>query len=284
MRLAVMTVVLALANAASAQPPQDPCERYLWFNGGKECPPGVERGGGKSVNEVLRALKGESGNRRAREPLGPILPGPGGNGASFMPPQVPTKEGPMGMDDLHLVPDGRGGYRGSRPGYKFDIENDGTIHFHEHPPFRLAGLGLLSVAVVFDLTDLVMQAAHIDPYSYDKGRVAEMTRAMRDEMNATERPRRIARALARLPGELEALWRRSDLAATERREILFQLWDDLLDGSTGPEGEAAQRARREILRFIARALPAGSRDAFSREELARFNARRKSHAAFAPYP
>jgi hypothetical protein len=146
----------------------------------------------------------------------------------------------------------------------------------------LAGMGLLGVAAIFDLTDLVMRAAGMDPYGYDKGRVADMTRAMREEMSATERPRRIARALARLPGELEALWRRTDMGASERREILFQLWDDLLEGE-GPEENAAARAREEILRFIGRALPSGSGDAYSPDELARLNARRKSRASFAPY-
>src|SRR5205085_12557396 len=94
-------------------------------------------------------------------------------------------------------------------------------------------------------------------------------------------------ALARLPGELEALWRRPDLTAAERRATLFQLWDDLLEGpgASGEEEEAqaARRARTELLRFIRRALPASSPEAFTSAELARLNARRRSRESFDPY-
>src|SRR5204863_285979 len=78
-------------------------------------------------------------------------------------------EGPLAIDDLGLRPDGRGGYAGRRPGYRFDIERDGTLHFRDPPPvdgLAVVGLGL---AAVFDLTDLVMRARGMDPYSYDKG-------------------------------------------------------------------------------------------------------------------
>src|SRR5437899_259083 len=82
-----------------------------------------------------------------------------------------------------------------------------TILFQERP--ALSGLAMvgLGFAAVFDLTDLVMRARHMDPYGYDKGRVSDLTRKMREKMSASERPRRLEAALARLPGELEDLWR-----------------------------------------------------------------------------
>jgi hypothetical protein len=205
----------------------------------------------------------------------------------FMPPPAgPTREGPLSLEDLRLEADGRGGYRGRRPGYRFNIEPDGTIHFQDRPAVNgLAVLGL-GLAAVFDLTDLVMRARQMDPYSYDKGRISDLTRRMRQEMSSVERPRRIAAALARLPGELEALWQRPDLSPVQRRETLFQLWDDLIEGG-GPgddaELRAAAQARAELIRFVRQKLGRGTPDAFTADELARFNARRRSRASFAPY-
>ena len=242
-----------------------------------DCPVQVERASARTNPELWR--RGDANPRTI--PM--MLPGPGGNGATFMrAPLGPTREGPLELGDVGLVPDGKGGYRGTRPGYRVEIERDGTIHFVDKPAVALGAVGIFFLAGVFDLTDMVMRAAGMDPYAHDKGRVAELTRAMRLEMGDVERPRRMAMALAGLPTDLERLWQRSDLSADRRRELLFQMWDDLAEGE-GPEGSAAVQARAEILRFIARTLPSGSRDAFTAGELARLNARRRSQGTFAPY-
>lgn len=253
-----------------------------------DCPVEVERGVERSKLDWRR--NPAAGRDQRTRTMPPALPGPGGNGATFGPMvQPPTREGPMGIADLALVPDGKGGYRGQRPGFEFDIERDGTIHFKDRPPVELAGfglgLGMIVLAATFDLTDMLMRAAGMDPYSHDKGRVAELTRGMRMDMRAAERPRRIAAALAQLPADLERLWGRRDLAGAARRELLFQLWDDLLEGPAAgtEEAAAARRARAEILQFVRRRLPEGSAEAFTAPELARLNARRRSGAPFAPY-
>jgi hypothetical protein len=276
-------VMVAMLVAAPAQA-QQRCIQVLGWRS-VDCPAEVERGPDRAEGAFWRK-RGEGSSTSSRS-IGPVVPG-AGPGQLFLPaPGAGTREGPMSMDDLGLRPDGRGGYQGRRPGYRFRIERDGTIHFQDRPAldgWAVLGLGF---AAVFDLTDLVMRARHMDPYSFDKGRVMDLTRKMRDKMTATERPRQVAAALARLPGELDALWRRTDLSARERRETLFQLWDDLLEGPTpgAEEGEvrAAAQAREELLRFVRTRLAPGTPDAFPSEELARLNARRRSRLPFAPY-
>jgi hypothetical protein len=277
---------VALAGAARAQ---NRCVRILgWRNG--DCPVEVERAPDRVEGAFWRNQgKGErtgEGTPTSRT-IGPMVPG-AMPGTYYLPvPRSPTREGPMTVEDLALRPDGRGGFTGRRPGYHFDIEPDGTIHFADRPPVSAVALVGLGMAAVFDLTDLVMRARKMDPYSYDKGRVLELTGKMRRGMSDVERPRRLAAALARLPAELEALWGRGDLSAPQRRETLFQLWDDLLEGpgpGTGAaEVETAARARGELLRFVQRRLGRGTPDAFTPDELARLNAQRRSRLPFDPY-
>jgi hypothetical protein len=262
--------------------------RVLGWRSG-DCPAEVERGADRAEGDFWRDRYRPAPGARS---IGPVVPGAGPGGLMFMPGPGggATRDGPMSLDDLGMRPDGRGGYRGRRPGYRFDIERDGTLHFQDPPPIQGLALVGLGMAAAFDLTDLVMRARGMDPYSYDKGRVAELTRKMRERMSAVERPRRLAAALARLPAELEGLWQRTEMNEAERRQILFQLWDDLLEGGAGSargddeaEVHAAEQARAELLRFVQRRLPVGTPAAFTPDELTRWNAHRRSRGPFAPY-
>jgi hypothetical protein len=197
-----------------------------------------------------------------------------------------TKTGPMQLGDLNLTADGKGGFRGKRPGYRFSIDSDGSIHFADRPPIELGPallLGMVGIVGTFDLTDLVMRLHGDDPYSYDKARVIELTRDMRSKMTDHDRAHRLREAVAVLPRQLLALWSRRDLAPAGRRKMLFSLWDELLEGGTSPEARAAIEARTTILTFVRTRIPAGTPDAFTPTELTQLNARRRSQATFAPY-
>jgi hypothetical protein len=245
-----------------------------------DTPVGVERRADVAQGQFLRQREENSDPSRF-QPLTPLLPGPYG---TTLPPVMlgRTKVGPMTTDDLHLVSDGQGGFRGARPGYRFTIDRDGSVHFDDRRSVNLAAVALLGAMGLFDLTDMVMRARGKDPYAYDKGRVLELTAKLRAPMPEADRRRRIADALARLPQDLESLWRREELAPTERRRLLFELWDELLEGA-GAEADAAARARSEIRRFVHDRLPAGSPHAYAPEELRRLNAGRRSRVAFEPY-
>jgi hypothetical protein len=281
----MMLAIAALCALPATASAQARCVRVLGRSldfESLDCPAQVDRGSDQAEGAFWRNRHGGVSSRS----IGPVVPGSGPGGLLFPPMNGPVREGPMTLDDLHLRPDGHGGYQGQRPGYGFGIDRDGTIHFHDRPAISALAVVGLGFAAVFDLTDLVMRARHMDPYSYDKGRITDLTRSMRQKMSAVERPRRLAAALARLPGELEALWQRTDLPLGERRETLFQLWDDLLEGGPdddGPELRAATQARAELLRFVRQRLVPGSPGAYTADELARLNAHRRSQARFAPY-
>jgi hypothetical protein len=106
------------------------------------------------------------------------------------------------------------------------------------------------------------------------------------------------RELAALDGELAELWVDTSKPASERRRLLFELWDEceegdgtgrklrVTDAETAPDAlreQAGERARATIETFIRKRLPAGSGDAFSPAELAALDARRRSKRPFDPY-
>ncbi len=272
---------LALVIAALAVPATARAQRCVRIAGGMfespGCRPPAERGGDKGE----AAFWQEKYEGRKRDPAAeaPLVMPPGGRFPWTWPmPRSATREGPTTLDDLELKPDGRGGYRGQRPGFHFGIDADGTVHFQDRPPVQLGAFLLVGLIGVFDITDMVMRLHGDDPYAYDKALVMNLTRPMREKMTDADRQRRIRVALATLPRDLESLWSRPDLPAATRRELLFRLWDELLE-----EDEAGTSGRKLIVDFVQRKLPAGTAEAFSGDELERFNGSRRSQAQFAPY-
>jgi hypothetical protein len=69
----------------------------------------------------------------------------------------------------------------------------------------------------------------------------------------------------------------------ERKEALFELWDDCAETGDDDLVQAGANARRYLVGFIRAHLPAGKRGAYTPEDLARLNAHRRSKATFAPY-
>ena len=77
---------------------------------------------------------------------------------------------------------------------------------------------------------------------------------------------------------LAALWEDAARAPVEKRQLIFQIWNEAVDPERPEPGAAARAA---IERFVREQLPAGSPDAFTDQELARFRA--ASGGAFVPY-
>lgn len=134
-----------------------------------------------------------------------------------------------------------------------------------------------------------------------RGPIMEFMRTtfeMRLRMAAGHQRDLIAYELHVLEDELAAIWEDPRLPLTTRRELLFELWDECLEGAapSAPEGaddlaieldrirhEAADQARRRILAFARRHAAWGTPAAFTPAELRRFNLRRQSRARFDPY-
>lgn len=278
MRLLGPAVLLLVAALPIAEAQAQRCVRVA---GGMFESPGCRPPEARAGDKGEAAFWQERYEGRKRYPGAdqPLVMPPGGRFPSSWPvPRAGTREGPTTLDDLNLRPDGRGGYRGQRPGFKFDIESDGAVHFEDRPAVQLGAFLLVGLIGVFDITDALMRLHGDDPYAYDKALVLDLTRPMRDKMTDADRGRRVRRALAALPRDLDALWARADLPAPERRELLFRLWDELLE-----EDEAGTTGRQTIVDFIRRKLPPGSTEAFTGDELARYNGTRKSQSEFAPY-
>lgn len=269
----LFALLLAGPRAADAWPP-------VPGNPGQEPEPEPFVRKGDRVEEDFR--RGRDDRRIPPEIALPGLPGP----PLLRPPFRETRPGSVTMSDLHLTPDGGGGYRGTRPGYRFTIDVGGGIHFIDRPPVELSPasmLGLLGMMASFDLTDIVMRLHGDDPYGYDKARVVELTRPLRTAMTDAERVHRLQRAATDLPHQLAEVWARADLPPAARRALLFSLWDESLEETQSAAGQTATAARATILDFVCHHLPAGTPDAYSATELTELNAHRRSIQAFAPY-
>jgi len=130
-----------------------------------------------------------------------------------------------------------------------------------------------------------------------KAKIIRQTFALRMQMAQSWSRDQMRKQLARLRGQLQRTWTRSELSAVRRREVLFTLWDDCDEASTEGEGaaktvettldqaraEVGTQARAQIVAFIREELPAGSADAYPSAELERLNASRHSRQRFAPY-
>jgi hypothetical protein len=134
----------------------------------------------------------------------------------------------------------------------------------------------------FDVTDWLMRGHGHDPYASKKLATLDASRDARVVRGQKLRDAQLAHASTIMQANLDHLWATvRDPAA--RKQAVFEMWDECAD--TGPDtivaAGAAARARLES--FVYQTLPAGSPGAFTAADLARLNAHRQSHAAFAPY-
>jgi outer membrane biosynthesis protein TonB len=134
----------------------------------------------------------------------------------------------------------------------------------------------------FDITDGFMRGAGQDPYAARKMEFLDRTRDERNAMATVAKSAHLREALHRTRGDLDRLWRGPGSPAA-KRALLFALWDECAERGAAEVVATARAVRGAIVAFVRRNLPAGSRHAFSAEELARHNARRTSTARFDPY-
>ena len=133
-----------------------------------------------------------------------------------------------------------------------------------------------------DLTALLMRAFRVgDPFASRKLKLLDDTRDERAELGAQHRAEDLARSAELMQRNLQAVWR-ATADPEERRDALFALWDECAEGE-GPAGEAGERARKMVIGWIRARLPAGAPDAFTRDEIARRSAQRRSNQPFVPY-
>ena len=133
-----------------------------------------------------------------------------------------------------------------------------------------------------DATDYLMRKLHVgDPYASRKRALLDKTFAERVQAGGTYRAEQLDRSAELMRRNLEQLWAHESSPAA-RRAALFALWDECAEGD-GPLGEAGQRARKQVIGWIAVHLPRGSADAYTPAELAELAKHQQSAQAFEPY-
>ncbi|HEX6835833.1 MAG TPA: hypothetical protein VF334_04635 [Polyangia bacterium] len=168
------------------------------------------------------------------------------------------------------------GYHYDGPSFSAKIAMDGHVSFDDHSIRDFKGL-----SGGFDITDLAMKGHHQDPYRYEKEKFMDTTSKLRAELTAKARKERLESSLAALPAHLEQVWSDGSHSARERRGVLYAMWREAA-GSDDEVGAAGRKARATIEAFIRERLPAGSENAFTDDELRRYNARTGA-VKFEPY-
>ena len=165
------------------------------------------------------------------------------------------------------------GIRHDGPGYKAEdkpydaiIEPDGTTHLKDKP--------------TFDATDALMRRHGIDPYASKKLKWLDETREERYRIGKQYKHELLGKSAQLARKNLEWMWTKLTSTA-ERKQALFDLWDEIAE--TGPDDVVAAgiAARAQIIGFV-RARLTGA-DAYTATELERFNGAKKSTATFDPY-
>ena len=168
------------------------------------------------------------------------------------------------------------GWHYDGPSFSAKIALDGSVDFDNHAIRDFKGL-----SGGFDATDLLMRGRHQDPYRYEKEKFMETTAKLRADLSRKARQARLEASLAALPMNLERVWGDASRSPRERRRDLYAMWREAA-GSDDEVGAAGRKARATIEAFIRERLPAGSEDAYTDEELRRYNARAGA-LKFQPY-
>jgi hypothetical protein len=179
-----------------------------------------------------------------------------------------------------LQPDGAG-TKSDHDTFHIRYAPDGSARITDKRNLRVETV-FPAIAGRFDVTDALMRRQGIDPYASYKMKVLDATRDERVEIGSRYRTQQLARSRELMQNNLTALWARP-LDAAARKEALFELWDDCAETGSEELVIAGRAARSQLVGFLRSKLPPGSADAFTADEVARLNARRKSRESFAPY-
>jgi hypothetical protein len=232
------------------------------------------------------ALEGIADRLATFQPAHPNLTGPMKFSAPAEPRDLlapPSAKGGIATGELPKVIQGGAGVTAT-------VAEDGSIHFHDpkdvtldHSPFQAVGSGVgVGVSGHFDLTDQVMKIAGQDSYAPAKRKLADETREQRLCMAKQYQGERQKHELFTLSTKVRHIAARTDLSPSQRREIVFAIWDECTEESESTTDYGAM-ARATILSVVREAFPEGSDIGYRPAELLALNQRRSSRQPFAPY-
>ena len=161
------------------------------------------------------------------------------------------------------------------------VSRDGTAHLTDKPDVDLH-ITCLFGGCKMALDDALMRRHGIDPYASAKRQWLDKTFEERAALGLANRKEDLARSAEFMQKNVHYAWQHTRDAA-ERKEALFELWDDCAESGDDDLVRGGAAARDYLVGFVRAHLPPGSADAFTADEIAKLNAHRKSRAAFDPY-
>jgi hypothetical protein len=179
--------------------------------------------------------------------------------------------------------------------FKATLLPDGRVKFRD---FAVARGTIRSGGKVAGMSEIIRSAQGKDLFWLDKKKLLERTEKLRLAMAVKWAEAQVNSRLKGLYGDLLDIWSDAERTAVQRREQLFERWDECVEamtvdvkgfGDTAKSSidelreKAGGEARASIEAFIRRHLPKGSENAYTPEELRDLNRRRHSEEKFDPY-
>jgi hypothetical protein len=179
----------------------------------------------------------------------------------------------MAAEELKAHKDGT--FTSDKTTFVAKVDKDGTVSFKDKANLQIGGLH-----GTFDATDWAMRAQGMDPYAAEKLRYLDRTRDQRVEIGKAYRKEQLGQSARLMQAHLDRVWQ-STTDAAARRQAVFDLWDDCAETGEPELVEGGEAARELLVRFVQVKLKGAA--AFTVEDLAKLNAKRRSKAAFDPY-
>jgi hypothetical protein len=127
-----------------------------------------------------------------------------------------------------------------------------------------------------------MRSQGIDPYASKKLAFLDSTRDERVQIGTRYKNQQLAQVAQIVKKNLARVW-----AATkdpqQRKQALFEMWDECVETGSAEVVEAAATARKIIVGVMRANFPASGPHPFTAEEIAACNRAKQSTAVFAPY-
>lgn len=181
----------------------------------------------------------------------------------------------QGRDEVELVRRRDGSYTSDKTTFKAKIDPDGKAHIEDKANLKIEGL-----SGRFDVTDWMMRRQGMDPYAREKLKFLDRTRDQRVAIGQEHRRAKLSQSAALMQRNVNRLWA-TVLDPAGRKQGLFELWDECAETGSDELVAGGAAARTLAVNFIQVKLRGA--DAYTADELARLNARRRSAATFAPY-
>lgn len=130
----------------------------------------------------------------------------------------------------------------------------------------------------FDVTDALMRRKKIDPYAAAKLRYLDSTRDERVQIGNRYKREQLLRSAQLMQKQIDLL---RTTTPAQQKQALFELWDDCAETGSDALVEGGRQARALVVGYIRTKLVGDH--AYTAAELAAFNKRKQSKAAFEPY-